>query len=227
MSENDSFLDEVTEEVRRDRLFKVLKKYSWLVAGVLILIIGGSGLNEYLKHRAQAAAEERGDAIILALQLEEPKDRVTAFETLLPNAAETAPLVRFQLAAAHEQNKDREKAIGVLRDLALDTGLSQTWRDTARLKMAMLGGDALPEDERSAILEQLSVPGHPLQSLAMEQRALAQLQAGEADAAISTFQDILELDGILLGVQQRARQMLTALGSEPRAPENTDDTANG
>ena len=33
MSNPDSFIDEVTEEVRRDRLFAVFRKYGWI--GVL------------------------------------------------------------------------------------------------------------------------------------------------------------------------------------------------
>ncbi|MEO0914995.1 MAG: hypothetical protein AAFY59_18760, partial [Pseudomonadota bacterium] len=61
MSESDSFLDEVTEEVRRDNLVKVLRKNAVWIIGVLVLLVGGIGTNEYLKASNRAAAEARGD----------------------------------------------------------------------------------------------------------------------------------------------------------------------
>ena len=36
MSDTDSFIEEVTEEVRRDRLYKFLRKYAWV--GILAVV---------------------------------------------------------------------------------------------------------------------------------------------------------------------------------------------
>ena len=41
MSNPDSFIDEVTEEVRRDRLFAIFRKYGWIGAVLVALIVGG------------------------------------------------------------------------------------------------------------------------------------------------------------------------------------------
>ena len=39
MSNPDSFIDEVTEEVRRDRLFRLFRKYGWIGGVVVALIV--------------------------------------------------------------------------------------------------------------------------------------------------------------------------------------------
>jgi fermentation-respiration switch protein FrsA (DUF1100 family) len=42
VSDTDSFIDEVTEEVRRDRLFGLMKRYGWIAALAVLLIVGGA-----------------------------------------------------------------------------------------------------------------------------------------------------------------------------------------
>ena len=78
MSETDSFIDEVTEEVRRDRLFAMFRKYGWIgILGVL-LIVGGAAWNEWQKARAEAAAQSFGDKVAAAMANNEPAARETA-----------------------------------------------------------------------------------------------------------------------------------------------------
>ena len=41
-NQNDSFIDEVTEDLRRDRLFAAMSRYGWLlIAAILLLVYGG------------------------------------------------------------------------------------------------------------------------------------------------------------------------------------------
>ena len=49
MSDSDSFIDEVTEEVRRDRLFGYFRRYGWIAAVVIVVVVGGAAWNEYQK----------------------------------------------------------------------------------------------------------------------------------------------------------------------------------
>ena len=50
MSLNDSFIKEVSEEVRRDKLFKYLKKYSWIGIIAIIIIVCIVAYNEWKKN---------------------------------------------------------------------------------------------------------------------------------------------------------------------------------
>ena len=45
LSNHDSFIDEVTEEVRRDRLFAAFRKYGWI--GVLLVAVSYTHLDVY------------------------------------------------------------------------------------------------------------------------------------------------------------------------------------
>ena len=47
MHESDSFISEVSEEVRRDRLFATLRRYRWLIAAVVLLLVGGAAFNAW------------------------------------------------------------------------------------------------------------------------------------------------------------------------------------
>jgi hypothetical protein len=50
MANTDSFIDEVNEEVRRDRLFAFFRKWAWLAILIVVLVVGGAA---YLEYRAR------------------------------------------------------------------------------------------------------------------------------------------------------------------------------
>ena len=82
MSDTDSFIDEVTEEVRRDRLFLMMKRYGWIGAAVVVAIVGGAAYREYDRAQTTAAAEALGDAVIAALAENETDKRAEALATI-------------------------------------------------------------------------------------------------------------------------------------------------
>ena len=45
MSDTYSFIDEVTEEVRRDRLFGYFRRYGWIPAVIIVALVGGTAYN--------------------------------------------------------------------------------------------------------------------------------------------------------------------------------------
>ena len=67
MSNTDSFIEEVTEEVRRDRLYALMRRYGWIAVLAILLLVGGAAWNEWRKAQAQARAAAFGDAILAAL----------------------------------------------------------------------------------------------------------------------------------------------------------------
>lgn len=63
MSDTDSFIDEVTEEVRRDRMYLLLRRWGWVGVAAVALIVGGAAFNEYRKSR-DTAQQDLGDSIL-------------------------------------------------------------------------------------------------------------------------------------------------------------------
>ena len=66
MSNPDSFIDEVTEEVRRDKLFAAFKKYGWIGGLVVAVVVGGTAYTEWRKSSEAAQAQAFGDAVFAA-----------------------------------------------------------------------------------------------------------------------------------------------------------------
>ena len=52
MSESESFINEVTEEVRRDRLFRLARRYGWIAVVAVLVIVGAAAVNEWRKAQA-------------------------------------------------------------------------------------------------------------------------------------------------------------------------------
>ena len=82
MSNTDSFIDEVTEEVRRDRLFGYFRRYSWIPAVVIVALVGGTAYNEWSKAQVAQVAQARGDALLDALELEDLAERKVALNAM-------------------------------------------------------------------------------------------------------------------------------------------------
>ena len=82
MSNTDSFIEEVNEEVRRDRLYGYLRRYGWIAILAVILIVGGAAWSEYRKAQTRAQAEALGDAMLSALAENDSTNRVTALAAI-------------------------------------------------------------------------------------------------------------------------------------------------
>ena len=82
MSDTDSFIEEVTEEVRRDRLFALMRKWGWVGILLVLLIVGGATWNEYRKAQRMNAAQALGDAVVTALQSNDAAGRAEALDQI-------------------------------------------------------------------------------------------------------------------------------------------------
>ena len=59
MSNTDSFIDEVNEEVRKDRLFALMRRYGWIAILLVLLLVGGAAFREYRLAQNRAAAQTK------------------------------------------------------------------------------------------------------------------------------------------------------------------------
>ncbi|SOB99598.1 hypothetical protein SAMN05877809_102472 [Rhodobacter sp. JA431] len=213
MHDSDSFIDEVTEEVRRDRLWTLFRKYGWIGVVAILALVGGSAYVEWQKATAKAEAESFGDAVLAAMQTENPGEALAGISAVGPQEA----LVKLLTAAQAAEDGKPEAALADLRAVGADTSLPDSLRQLARLKAVLVAGDLMSADERAAELELLANPGAPFRLLAMEQQALAAVAAGDTDAALAKAREILAEDGVTSGLQQRATELIVALGGDPAA----------
>ncbi|WP_339106953.1 tetratricopeptide repeat protein [Thioclava sp. GXIMD4216] len=210
MSETDSFIDEVTEEVRRDRLYRVFKRWGWVGVLAVLAIVGGAAWNEYQTQQRDAAAQSFGDGVMAAMKAEDP---LAALKDVPAEGARAGVLDLVAGATALEDGKT-DQAVTHFQAAADNQALPPSLHDLARLKLILAQGAQMPASERDAMLADLAKPGAPYSELAQEQQILVLVADGKTDEAISQAQSMLQEADLTSGVQQRLTQLIVALGGE-------------
>lgn len=218
MNNNDSFIDEVSEEVRRDRLYSVLSRYGWVIAALVILVVGGAAVNEWRKLHSASRAEAAGDAFRAAFAEADPATRAGMLGDLAAAGAQGAVLARVAEAGADLDAGKTDAAAGTLDTVAGDGAAGELYRSLAALERVMVLGPAMDASERQAALELLTNPGAPFRALALEQRALMHLEAGDKAAAITDLEAALAEPQTTEALTGRVRQLVIASGGEVPAP---------
>ena len=216
MSDSNHFIDEVSEELRRDRLFGAIRKYGWIAVLIVILLVAAASWYEWQKAQARAEARAFGDRIVAALDNDSPEARR---EALLAIDAEGTRRALLAMLAADtlDDPEARSRTAELLEQISSDESLPQLYREMAVLKSAMI---ELGSGEPQAVIDRLDaliIPGAPYRHLALEQQALAQLKMGETDTALKTLRTILSDGSAPRDLQGRARQLIVALGGSLEA----------
>lgn len=214
MSNPDSFIDEVTQEMRRDQLFALLRRYGWIGVVVVLGIVGGTAWNEYRNAQADAAAQAAGDALMAALAADDPAARAAAMAAvqLDGNAAAIGALLQ---AATLAEAGETAAAATALAQVTGQAALDPMYRDIATFKAAMAPqGDAAA---RRAALEGLAQPGQPLRLLALEQLAYLALTDGDDAAALALLAQIDEDAAVTRATRERVQTVMIALGDDSAA----------
>jgi len=214
MSDTDSFIDEVTEEVRRDRLFGTLKRYGWIGGLAVVLIVGGATLREYNKAQELAASQKLGDDMIAALSSDDDLQRADALSKISAQTPGGAAVLAMLQAGALADAGQQDEAVARLQAVAVDAELPLIYRHIASFKALGMQQDSLSIAERRLQFEALAQPGAPLALLAAEQMALLDIEAGDPDAAIDRLKAIIQDAGVTADLKERATQVMVALGGE-------------
>ena len=118
MSNTDSFIEEVTDEVRRDKLYAALRKYGWIGILAVAAIVGGAAYSEYNKAQARAQAEATGDSMLAALQLDESAERAAALALVEVNNPSVSAIVSLMTAAEQSSAGETVSANETLQSVA-------------------------------------------------------------------------------------------------------------
>ncbi|WP_439561694.1 hypothetical protein [Roseinatronobacter sp.] len=215
MSNPDSFINEVTEELRRDRMVGYLRRYGWIAVLLVVLVVGGAAWNEWRKASDRASAQAFGDAVLTALENDDSAGRIQALAQIDATGAQQG--VINLLSAGELFETDRAAALAALRAASEDDALTDSYRQLAALKYVIAGGDDVPLAERETILAGLAQPGRPFRPLALEQTALLQLEQGNPERTIEILADLLSQSDVSDALERRATQLIIALGGDPAA----------
>ncbi|MEM9787752.1 MAG: hypothetical protein AAF801_14710 [Pseudomonadota bacterium] len=209
MSNPDSFINEVTEEVRREKLYGYLRRYGWIAVVCVLSLVGGAAWFEYRSAQDRNAAQATGDAILAALEENDPAARAATIAALQTDGSAAAATALWT-AATQQEAGEVEAAAATLNALATNADVPEMYRDLAAFKAAML--PVADQDARLASLEFMAQPGQPFRLLALEQMAYAALEAGDPDEAIAILRQIEEDAAVSGGQRERVQTLMVALG---------------
>lgn len=218
MSESDSFIREVSDEVRKDRMFVLWKKWGPYVIALIVLAVGGAALWSWMEAREHAKAEQVG-GILLGAEPGSVLEQQTAIAVLDPPARIVA---EFGEAAALAEAGEAEKAAAAYRQLAERGGLARHSHDLALLQALRL--EAVDGDPGTVLteLQPLTEDGAPYALLARELAAVLHMQAGDKEAARTELEAILSSPRVTQGLGLRAQELLTVLGASQDADPDDD-----
>jgi hypothetical protein len=212
---DDSFIREVDEEYRRDRLLDLWRRYGrWLLIAIGLGLIAFAG---YLFWRDQQAkrAGELGEAYALALDQVGGGNLAAAEPTLKRMEAQGggyATLAKLTRAADATRAGQLDRASALYDSVARDGAVAEPWRDYAAVQAVAVRYDRMTPAQAVERLRPLVRPGEPFFASAGEMLAVAYLRQGKPELAGPLFAQIARDQGTPPSLRARVGQMASMLG---------------
>jgi hypothetical protein len=232
--QDDGFLREVEEELRRERLEKIWRQYGTyiLIAGGVI-VFGVLGY-KYWENSRLVAAQTMGAQYEGALYLMSEGKEGSAtkeFETLAQDGAGGyATLSRLQLAGALLREGKTAEALAAYEALANDSSADPMLKSYGALQAASLQRGKVDFTEMQKRLNPLMGDDSPWRFSARELMGLAAFKVGKSEEARSLLTPLLVDQKTPQSINERAQVILAEIatadlvkksGDEPKAPAAT------
>ena len=217
----ETFLREVDENLRRDQLRDIGKRYGPLIIGAVVLFLAAVGGWLYWQDR-QARRAQADSETLAAIYGDIAAQKVaTVPQRLQPlgesgNAVISATARLAQAAVALEKN-DRSTALAKYKEVAADDGLPSAYRDLGTIRATALEFDSLKPEQVIERLAPLAKRGEPWFGSAGELTAMAYLKQGQKAKAGQLFAAIAADQQVPPTIRTRAVQVAGTLGVDATA----------
>ena len=217
----ETFVKEVDENLRRDRVRDFLKDNgTYLIVGLVVFLAACGGIIWYQQHREQRAEEHVEQLAQLYKDIGDGNNS-TVPQQLDDLSNSSSKAVRatalFTRAAFALQQNDRKLAISTYKKIRDDGSLPGSYRDAALIRETALEFDDLKPDQVIAQLEPLAKPGNPWFGSAGEMTALAMIKAGKTKEAGQLFATIAKDKSVPESIRNRSIQISGSLGADASA----------
>ncbi|KQM98802.1 tetratricopeptide repeat protein [Sphingomonas sp. Leaf25] len=213
---NDAFIREVDDELRREQMSHIGRRYGlWIIGAVLLALVAFGGWTWWQHHRNTVAGEQ-GEKLAVAL------DDVAAGRSAQATAAvqalttsdwdavrATALLTQADLLLGKD---DRKGAAAAFAKVAADDSLAQPFRDLALVRQTAVEYDGLAPQAVIDRLRGLADKDSPWLGSAGEMVAIAYLRLDKPQQAGQTYRLIAQTESVPETIRARAVQMAGSLG---------------
>ena len=212
---------EVDEDLRHERYLKLWRRWRYWLLGVGVAALGGAAAYVMIADAKESAREAEGRQFAAAIAGIEAGRGAEAVERLAMLAADSetgyAALARLAEADARAGRGDISGAIFVYDQIAADSRLDPLYRDLGALLAAQRLVDRASVGEVNQRIAALLAGQSPWRPLAAELSAIAEMRAGNEEAARGLFAELVSDPGAPLGQRQRAAELLMSLGGDLEA----------
>lgn len=227
---NESFLREVKEEIERERLENIWKRYGVLIIGAGAVLVAAVGGFQIWTSMQRSAAETAGASYQAALDSVYDKkldEAATSFADLTKSAPSGyGSLAELQLAATYLEQEKPAEALKAFEELSKRSDVDPLFKDFAALQAASLRlGDA-DWTEMKNRLNDLTKDANPWRYNARELLGIAALASNKVSEAREIFEKLLADSNVTPTMRQRASLRMTqiiALESGTSSPEKSSE----
>lgn len=218
---SDTFVREVDENLRRDRIRDFFRENgAWLVFALILFLAACGGIIWYQQHREDRAAEHVEQLAQIY------KDIGTGNTAKAPQQLDdlsnsSSKAVRasamFTRAALALQQNDQKLAISTYKTIAEDSSFPDAYRNAALIRQTALEFDQLQPQDVISRLQPLTKAGDPWFGSAGEMTALALIKQGKNKEAGQLFAAIAKDKTVPDSIRNRAVQISGTLGVDASA----------
>lgn len=206
---------EVDEEVRKDRLHGLWKRYGIYLIVAVVAVVAGTAANvgwrEYQTRQRLADAASYFKAAETYLSGDR-QQAISAFATLADEASGGyVVLARLREAAGRAGVGDTTGAVAIYDGLASDGGVDKVFRDLAQMLAALHLADTASAADIETRLQPLLTEDSAWRYSARELLAMLALEKGDRVRARDELERLRSDDGAPNGVRARASELLTTL----------------
>ncbi len=179
MVESESFIKEVSEEVKRDNLFKFLNKFKWPLFALIILFIATVSVYEYYKFSKKARAQKNGEFLVSAT--ENLKNNGQTVTEAIDNKF-LSVFIKLNEAKYFEEKGDIKRATAAYEYIIGRHGENKFFNHYSKFQLYLMDpAESLSDKKKIDVLDELSVPDGPFKLLALEQKLYLYVKISDLD----------------------------------------------
>ncbi|HEV2865837.1 MAG TPA: tetratricopeptide repeat protein [Allosphingosinicella sp.] len=215
-NDGETFVREVDEELRRERVNTIIARYGWAILAAILLILAAIGGFIWWKNHKQEQAAQQGEALLEAIDSMESGNRNAANAKIDRLASSEVEGYRaaalFARATAQSEANNNAAAIATLRSIASNGDFAEPYRQAALIRQTELEFDRLQPQQVIRRLSPLTRPGSAWLGTAGEMVGIAHLRMRRPDLAGPLFARIGRDETVPPSIRTRAIQMAGSLG---------------
>lgn len=215
-SDSDTFVREVDEELRRERVSGFVTRYgTWIIIGVVALLAAIGGWIWY-QHQQNVQAGELSEKLIQVSDQLGQNNAGAAAPTIDELVDSGNPAYRvaglFSRANAQIATNAIPAAIDTLKQIAADEAAPQPYRDAALMRQTLLEFETIPPEQVVERMRPFAAAGNAWHGTAGELLAAAYIKQNKPQDAGRVFEAMARDQAVPESIRQRAIQMASTFG---------------